>query len=460
MNISPREREICLQFLQQISEEPALIDNDERMKSLIAKIHKEGKRGQRRHARQERTHHDRQLKAQTATAQKDCTTSLPVLPQTASHSTDADNFDEANATFFDEKLHRATRCYICKEPYRDVHFFYHLLCPGCAAFNYQKRMQRADLSGRVALITGARIKIGHEMALQMLRDGAEVIVTTRFARDAAERFSRAPDFPEWRDRLSIYPLDLRDIPAVEAFAAHLSSTRTSLDILINNAAQTIKRPPAFYRHLQESDERKVLMAGAPETMIVHRVPSNENEDDLYFPAGFFDAHGQQMDLRPLNSWRLRLGEVETWEMLEVQLVNAVAPFLLNSRLKPLLLRSNFERRFIINVSAMEGQFNRVGKTAFHPHTNMAKAALNMMTRTSAADYARDGIYMNSVDTGWVTDENPHAQKIYQQQSAAFYTPLDIIDGMARLYDPIVQGIMQPAEPLHGHFLKDYAPHDW
>jgi NAD(P)-dependent dehydrogenase (short-subunit alcohol dehydrogenase family) len=144
----------------------------------------------------------------------------------------------------------------------------------------------------------------------------------------------------------------------------------------------------------------------------------------------------------------------------VQLVNAVAPFLLNSQLKPLLLRSPFERRFIINVSAMEGQFGRASKTEFHPHTNMAKAALNMMTRTAAADYARDGIYMNSVDTGWITDENPLDRKLHAQQARGFYTPLDAIDGMARLYDPIVQGLADPAEPLHGHFLKDFVPHPW
>ncbi len=175
--------------------------------------------------------------------------------------------------------------------------------------------------------------------------------------------------------------------------------------------------------------------------------------------GQYDTDGQQIDARTNNSWRLRLGEVETQEMLEAQLINAVAPFVLNSRLKPLLLRSPFPRRFIVNVSAMEGQFGRGGKTVFHPHTNMAKAALNMMTRTSAADYARDGIYMNSVDTGWITDENPLPRKEYMQTERGFFTPLDVHDGAARVLAPVYDGL-SGYDPLFGNFLKDYVPHPW
>ena len=143
----------------------------------------------------------------------------------------------------------------------------------------------------------------------------------------------------------------------------------------------------------------------------------------------------------------------------MQLVNSVAPFVLNSRLKPLMMRSPFKRRFIVNVSAMEGQFRR-HKTVFHPHTNMAKAALNMMTRTSGEDYAKDGIYMNSVDTGWVTDENPTPKRDKIQEERGFFPPLDIIDGMARIYHPIAEGINLEAEPPFGLFLKDYASCPW
>ena len=154
-----------------------------------------------------------------------------------------------------------------------------------------------------------------------------------------------------------------------------------------------------------------------------------------------------------------MDEVGAQEMLEVQLVNSVAPFLLNSRLKPLMTRSPFGRRFIVNVSAMEGQFYR-HKTVYHPHTNMAKAALNMMTRTSGDDYAKDGIYMNSVDTGWVTEENPGDRRVHKQENLGFYPPLDIIDGMARIYQPIAEGINNQETPVYGKFLKDYGECRW
>ena len=177
------------------------------------------------------------------------------------------------------------------------------------------------------------------------------------------------------------------------------------------------------------------------------------------PADALHDNEERADSRDVNSWLLRLDEVGTTEMLEVQLVNSIAPFVLNSRLKPLMMRSPHARRFIVNVSAMEGQFGR-HKTVFHPHTNMAKAALNMMTRTSGDDYAKDGIYMNSVDTGWVTDENPTPKRERKQNERGFFAPLDIIDGMARIYHPIAMGIIDEAEPHFGQFLKDYAPCRW
>jgi Dehydrogenases with different specificities (related to short-chain alcohol dehydrogenases) len=113
----------------------------------------------------------------------------------------------------------------------------------------------------------------------------------------------------------------------------------------------------------------------------------EVRNDL-FPEGRLDQDLQQVDLRERNSWRLLLAEVSSVELLETQLVNAVAPFVLNARLKPLMLRTANRDKHIVNVSAVEGQFYRKFKTTRHPHTNMAKAALNMMTRTSAADYTR------------------------------------------------------------------------
>ncbi|WP_013320228.1 SDR family NAD(P)-dependent oxidoreductase [Gloeothece verrucosa] len=461
MKINPEELETCLRVLQEISENTELINNHERFKSLIAKIYKNGKKIVRRNLAQEPQQEDKKIKNTTAIV-KNKTRQQPSANLPSSFF------------FKGQKLSHPIPCYICKQPYTDIHFFYHSLCPICAEFNYHKRHQRTNLKGRVALITGGRIKIGYQTALRLLKDGAKVIVTTRFPHDAAKGFSSEVDFGYWRDRLQIYGLDLRNLGAVENLVRYLFDTEKALDIIINNAAQTIKRPLAFYQHLLEGEKAdKNFLPLAVEGLITSRInsaplllesygnyPGHLTINQRDFPPQIFDEDGQQLDRRSQNSWRLKLDQVSSVEMLEVQLVNAVAPFILNSQLKPLLIRSQFERRFIINVSAMEGQFNRKDKTVHHPHTNMAKAALNMMTRTSAADYATDGIFMNSVDTGWITDENPYPKKMYLQEKNGFYPPLDIIDGMARVYDPIVQGIEQEVEPLSGFFLKDYHPYPW
>jgi NAD(P)-dependent dehydrogenase (short-subunit alcohol dehydrogenase family) len=464
MDIPPEQLEICLNVLQQISDEPRLIEQHDRLKNLIAKIYQKNRKISRRAKRAE----DRKLKETTVMLQTQRQQQSVILsPDSGENS---------------KYLNQSIRCYICKRNYTQIHFFYHLLCPDCAEHNYQKRSQRTNLTGRVALVTGGRIKIGYQVVLRLLRDGARVIVTTRFPYDCAHHFSLEADFEQWRDRLQIHGLDLRNIPAVEAFVHHLRQTEPALDILINNAAQTIKRPLAFYQHLLDQEqnvlERLSVEAQALLSGNHHPTPLLETQTDHpqdlpalvnpYFPLHTFDADGQQLDLRPINSWLLKLDQVSPIELVEVQLVNAIAPFILNSQLKPLLMRSRsvseghspFERRFIINVSAMEGQFNRDSKTAYHPHTNMAKAALNMMTRTSASDYAQDNIFMNSVDTGWITDENPYPKKTSIQTEQGFYTPLDIIDGMARIYDPIVQGIENPDTPMFGYFLKDYLPYPW
>ena len=477
MTIPPEQWEICLNVLQQISDDPTIMDHHDRIKSLIAKIYKQERKGLRQAQRQQQRTEDRQLRALTTIVQHQQSLSA-TLPELASSPV---NGSTVNLAHNPPQLHQPIPCYICKQPYTQLHFFYHSLCPSCAEFNYQKRQQCTSLLGRVALVTGGRIKIGYQMGLRLLRDGARVILTTRFPYDCAHRYSLEPDFQQWCDRLQIHRLDLRNISAVETFVQELLYTESALDIIINNAAQTIKRPLGFYQHLlkqeQEASEQLTPSGQAlvvsnhlqPQSLLLetqpnynHYLPNDylPSHSSHYFPPHLLDADGQQLDLRPTNSWLLKLDQVSTIELLEVQLVNAIAPFILNSKLKPLLMRSPFERRFVINVSAMEGQFSRNFKTPNHPHTNMAKAALNMMTRTAAADYAQAHIYMNSVDTGWITNENPYPVKLRMEAKRGFYPPLDVIDGMARLYDPIVQGIENSNIPLYGHFLKDYAPYPW
>ncbi len=391
-------------------------------------------------------------------------------------------------------------CYVCKRDYTELHHFYDQMCPSCAAFNYAKRTETADLRGRVALLTGGRVKIGYQAGIKLLRAGAQLIVTTRFPRDSAARYAAEPDFADWGDRLEIFGLDLRHTPSVEAFCAHLVATRDRLDFIVNNACQTVRRPPDFYQHMMDIENasigampesvRRLLGAYegvrgynmlpegkgsdavlAPELSgavgVTHaaqlsqvKLLDEEHEaQQALFPVGRLDQDMQQVDLRDRNSWRLQMDEVPAVELLEVQLVNAVAPFLINARLKPLLQKSPGRDKHIVNVSAVEGQFYRRFKTTRHPHTNMAKAALNMMTRTSAADYFTDGIHMNSVDTGWVTDEDPAAIAARKTAEHRFHPPLDIVDGAARIVDPIIDGV-NTGKHVWGQFLKNYVPTDW
>ncbi len=403
------------------------------------------------------------------------------------------------------ELESPRNCYICKASYTRLHHFYDALCPACAQLNYDKRFQCADLTGAVAIITGSRLKIGYQATLMMLRAGATVIATTRFPHDSAIRFSKELDFPTFKDRLKIFGLDLRHTPSVELFCAYCEQTLPRLDILINNAAQTVRRPPNFYAHLMDIERRSLknldtnaaslladfssckaaisksaalthidtaslpvqwngevpgigIMSSAELSQIPYTTDKTLPAAEI-FPHGALDADLQQIDLRTTNSWRLTLGEIATSEMVELQLVNAIAPFVLCNRLINIMKRDTTGLKHVVNVSAMEGKFLRFSKGSRHPHTNMAKAALNMLTHTAAEDLALLGIFMNAVDTGWVTDEDPAKLAQERQTRHDFQPPLDIVDGAARICDPFFYGI-NSGHHWSGKFLKDYMPIDW
>lgn len=442
---------------------------------------------------------DRQLKSQTGIRQAR-TQQVFIAPSRVDRLEGPQSRGENAVTETRPRLEKPRRCYVCKAEYDVLHHFYDSMCTPCADFNYAKRFQTADLSGQTALMTGARLKIGYQAGLMLLRAGAKLIVTTRFPKDAAKRYSLEPDFAKWGDRLQVYGLDLRHTPSVEIFAQYILQKEDRLDFLLNNAAQTVRRPTGFYAHLmpletstEATPEMRAILAGYTEckarlgeadpdhdgllpvswqnrgaglgisasarlSQIPYSFDAGLSAKEV-FPEGKLDADLQQVDLRSVNSWRLALADVPAAEMLEVQLVNSVAPFILCSRLAPLMRRDYTGKKHIVNVSAMEGKFTRFTKTDKHPHTNMAKAALNMMTLTSAPDLAKDGIFMNAVDTGWVTDEDPAALSLRKQQDHDFQPPLDIVDGAARICDPIFHGHLT-GQHYSGKFLKDYFPTEW
>ncbi|MCK9248189.1 MAG: SDR family NAD(P)-dependent oxidoreductase [Solirubrobacteraceae bacterium] len=530
------------------------------LQRATSRLYKRVKRQRRSDKRRQVVEHDEAITALTATGAPgridDETQGLPLV--SSARGALAGTLIDARA------------CYVCKDRYREVDAFYHQLCPTCAAKNHAKRDARTDLTGRRALLTGGRAKIGMYIALRLLRDGAHTTITTRFPRDAARRFAAMPDSGDWLHRLRIIGTDLRD-PAQVIALADAVAARGPLDILINNAAQTVRRSAASYAPLVEAERAELPVgwreagleietlgrggagsaggpmatsiadgpavggalgavadgdgaAGAarggasgdgatgdvpggggadadadaegaeaggrgvdaeggapaavtgldgssggpaagtaywsptPEVLAGMALEARSATFDKVAMGRAIDAGGLVPDLHHTNSWVQTVEEVDPLEMLEVQLCNMTAPFILVSRLRASLASSPARRTYVVNVSAMEGQFGRYYKGAGHPHTNMAKAALNMLTKTSAKEMLEsDGILMTAVDTGWITDERPHPQKMRLADSG-FHAPLDLVDGAARVYDPIVRG--EAGEDVHGCFLKDYEKSPW
>ena len=474
--IDPADLEACLRAIKQLDALPTEHPDAIAIRRATAGLYKNVKLRRRAERRAAVLAADAAVTAATATGAAgridDETAGLPLRPS-------------ANGATAGT-LVQPRQCYVCKERYVEVDAFYHQLCQACAARNHARRSARTDLRGRRALLTGGRAKIGMYIALRLLRDGAHTTITTRFPRDAARRFAALPDSPDWLDRLQIVGIDLRNPGQVVALADDVAAAGP-LDILVNNAAQTVRRSAASYALLART-EAAPLPAGplpairtfgpagvtsglpAPQAAATsrHWTPTPHALSTLALSAGSasperiaagmaIDAGGLVPDLDAVNSWVQHVDAVDPVELLEVQLCNQTAPFILVGRLRAALAASPARRTYIVNVSAIEGQFHRGYKGPGHPHTNMAKAALNMLTRTSAHELLRDGILMTSVDTGWITDERPHPTRI-RLAGEGFHAPLDLVDGAARVYDPIVRG--EAGEDLHGVFLKDFEPAPW
>ena len=486
------ELENCLVLLEQLCQQPELcLAPDSPYAELVAKISLLQRRLKATRKKENRLR-DHELAENTG---------IRKMRTEKEHGTYLNQDHSTQATDVrSEELDRPRKCYICKQSFGHLHHFYDSLCPGCAQVNWDKRNQTADLQGRTALVTGGRIKIGFQIALKLLRAGANVVVTSRFPRDTAKRYQRESDFADWHDRLKIYSADFRFLPAVAEMAQQIQSNH-DLNILINNAAQTVRRPPEYYEHLltselqlenqlpatalkmiesaakvapavattSQSDITTVLTTNkgpivpnaplhiAPLMSQLRLVESDGRHGQELFPTGQLDYDGQQIDKRPVNSWVMDLDDVSFAELLEVHAVNSLAGYTLIKHLLPTLSSDSHDDRYIVNVSAVEGQFD-ASKTGFHPHTNMAKAGMNMVTKTCGQRFAQRGIYITSVDTGWVTNEFPF-QKTQQMRTAGFEPPLDEIDGAARVLAPVFEGVAD-GKRLQGVFLKDYQVANW
>jgi NAD(P)-dependent dehydrogenase (short-subunit alcohol dehydrogenase family) len=492
--IDPDDLATTLRVLGQLHHLPGDHADHVRVKRAASHMYKAIKAERKQQKRAEELAHDRAITELTATGSPvridDETSGIPLV-------------STAPGAFAGELIN-PRGCYICKEDFTLVDAFYHWLCPRCAAFSHTKRDQRTDLTGKRALLTGGRAKIGMYIALRLLRDGAHTTITTRFPKDAVRRFSSLEDSGDWLHRLKIVGIDLRDPTQVISLADDVAAAGT-LDILINNACQTVRRTPGAYaplvdaelaplpsdRELPEmvtfdeiSSAHPAAIAGAlSDTAVAHHLGESPEAAlaahnaasltalaltaghaslDAHLAGTAVDAGGLLPDVQTNNSWTQTVGEVNPLELLEVQLCNSIAPFLLVSRLRPALaaaaLSARSGRAYVVNVSAMEGQFSRRYKGSGHPHTNMAKAALNMLTRTSSDEmFETDKILMTAVDTGWITDERPHHEKL-RIAAEGWHAPLDLVDGAARVYDPVVLG--EAGEDLYGCFVKDFKPSPW
>ncbi|MBN2177074.1 MAG: SDR family NAD(P)-dependent oxidoreductase [Demequinaceae bacterium] len=483
--VSPQDLEATLRVLAAVESVPEGHPDFVAVRRATASMYKAVRDNRRNVKREEVRRNDRAVVAATATGAPD-----RIDDETRGRTLTATIEAPSAGT-----LKKSQACYICKQHYTRVDPFYHQLCPGCAAVSHVKREARTDLTGKRALLTGGRAKIGMHIALRLLRDGAHTTITTRFPRDAVRRFAAMDDASDWLRRLHVVGIDLRD-PAQVAALADAVAQEGPLDILINNAAQTVRRSPGAYAPLVDAESAPIaqglweegwgptlLTFGHSRDLHPHALEESvgvssaaQNAQaltEMALTAGSsslerladgsaIDAGGLVPDLHHSNSWVQGVGEVDALEMLEVQLCNVTAPFILISRLRHQLAAAaraaDAGRAYVVNVSAMEGVFGRGYKGPGHPHTNMAKAAVNMLTRTSAREmFETDRILMTSVDTGWITDERPHPTKVRLAEEG-FHAPLDLVDGAARVYDPIVRG--QAGEDLYGVFLKDYTPSRW
>ena len=330
-------------------------------------------------------------------------------------------------------------CLICRKRNID----HYGICGECQALNDDMRGMYRDLCGMNALVTGGRIKIGYAVCLRLLRQGASVIAVTRYPKSALESYMQEPDYDSFRDRLNVIGFDLMRVDRIHELIAKVEELCSGkLDILVNNAAQTVKKSNGYYAGLTAHEGSLMLESSnlyplAPPDSSLSIMPSIE-------PVDYSETERD-------NSWVRKPEDISPQELLEVQLINVTAPFMLTNGLRRCLANGDSRNRFVINVSSVEGRFNTKQKLARHVHTNMAKASLNMMTHSIASDFAGDRIFVYSCDPGWVSNQFPPGYEISQE----FEPYLSYDDGAARVLYPITLHLTDETIKDSGLFFKDY-----
>ena len=407
-------------------------------------------------------------------------------------------------------------CYICKEKFglNNIHSFYGNLCKKCGDYNYSFRTMKLDFTGRIAIVTGGRVKIGYYIATKLLSYGAKVLITSRFPKDTLFKYQNDPEYEKWKNNLIIYPIDFRIFESTIKFVQFIKDNFPHVDILINNAAQTIRRTASYYKYLlpietknlSKEDDKKIIkndfinlqkqlkadestQAPNPQSTkkeiqnsLISLMDNKSKEYQEILPLSVIASQirimeeksqphvtvmggdGQPYDFsKGKNSWNFEFDEIPFQEFTEVQIINTWTPYYLCVKLKPLMMQSPFPDKYIVNVTSVEGIFSHF-KRSSHVHTNMAKAALNMFTRTCGS-YLKDiGIYMTCVDTGWVSPMNEMNSLLDKDKKNSYENefmnvPLDELDGAMRVLHPIIEGIKNK-NYLFGILLKDYVKSPW
>ncbi|KAJ5316841.1 hypothetical protein PENANT_c016G00047 [Penicillium antarcticum] len=399
------------------------------------------------------------------------------------------------------------RCYICRYRFTptDSHELYPSLCRQCGMFNVGcsnlSLPDKLNLNGKIALVTGGRINLGYSTALRLLRCGAKVIVSSRYPADAATRYSTEPDFAEWEKRLKVVGADFRT--AYDAFRlVHIvkqllfawddespSDTPRSLDILINNAAQTLTdsikaevRAISREDNLKDDQQAQALLVesengkytprvrGGQQATWIPRITSNnpqhQIEDAIDTPPtnrvatkGLRTTNDE--DEEPSrSSWVQFLNQIPYADLISAHSVNAFVPLILCRELLPVMgilppKTSSCSRPipagYIINVSSREGILEDTtisqSKAGHHVHTNMSKAAINMITETEAqAAWKERRVAMNSVDPGYMSAA--------PECVPADGCPIGFEDGAGRVLWPVAAGEIE-GEVAWGRFLKHF-----